>query len=246
MLLNGKNAIITGSRKGIGRATIEKFAANGTNIWACARKPDDAFEKDMADLEKEYGIWIKPVYFDMAYDDAIKQSLKEIIKEKKSIDILVNNAGMAHGAFLQMTSMQTMKDVFQINYFSQMLICQLISRIMMRQKSGSIVNLASVEGLIGNPGYTSYGSSKAAFAFATKVLSKELAQYGIRVNAIAPGLIDTEMGGLMDDSAREGMLNASAMHRMGQTEEIASVAAFLASDESSYITGQIIRVDGGM
>lgn len=245
-MLNGRNAIITGSRKGIGRATVEKFAANGSNIWACARKPDDAFEKDMADLAKEYGIWIKPIYFDMASDDAIKQSLKEIIKEKKPVDILVNNAGIAHGAFLQMTSMQTMKDVFQINYFSQMLICQLISRIMIRQKSGSIVNLASVEGMIGNPGYTSYGSSKAALAFATKVLSKELAQYGIRVNAIAPGLIDTEMGGQMNDSAREGMLSACAMHRLGEPQEIADVAVFLASDQANFVTGQIIKVDGGM
>lgn len=237
---------MTGSRRGIGRAIVEKYAAYGANIWAVARKQNEDFEEDMAAIAKKYGVWIKPVYFEMASEDEIKQSLKSVINEKINIDILVNNSGVAHGAFLQMTSIKVMKEVFQINYFSQMHICQLISRVMMRQKSGSIVNLVSVEGLIGNPGNTSYGASKSAFAFSTKVLSKELAQYGVRVNAIAPGLIDTDMGRLVEEGARETMMNACVMHRLGEPQEIAEMAAFLASDKASFITGQIMRVDGGM
>lgn len=245
-MLNGKNAVVTGARTGIGRAIVEKFASEGVNVWACAHKPNEAFELDMKQISDKYVVWIKPIYFDLESEDEVKEAMKSILKEKKSLDILVNNAGIPHGALLQMTSMKDIKRVFEINFFSQVLIMQMISKIMMRQKSGVIVNVSSVAGIVGDPGYTAYGSSKAAMAFTTKVISKELAQYGIRVNAVAPGLIETHMMEKMEENARASMIQGASLKRFGQPEEIANTICFLASDEASFITGQIIRADGGL
>ena len=189
---------------------------------------------------------ITPVYFDLSDEASIKEGMKFILKEKKPIDILVNNAGMAHGALLQMTSMPVLKDVFQVNFFSQILITQAISRVMMRQRSGSIINISSVAGLDGNQGYTAYGSSKAALALATRTIAKELAPYNIRVNAVAPGLVETHMMDLMEKNAKESMIGTAAMNRPGRPEEIAQMILFLADEKSSFVTGQILRVDGGL
>ena len=246
MLLSEKNGIITGARRGIGRATVEVFAQNGANIWACARKPDKAFEADMKNLAEKYSVWIKPVYFEITEEGQVKNAIKEIISEKKSVDILANVAGVAHGGLLSMTSMKTIKEVFEINFFAQVLMMQLVSRCMSRQNSGSIVNVSSVAGIDSEPGYIAYGSSKAAIAFATKTVACELANYGIRVNAVAPGLSSTEMGNQIESGARDRMMNACSMERLGKPEEIANTIAFLASDKASFITGQVIRVDGGM
>ena len=241
-----RNAIVTGARTGIGRATVEKFASKGINVWACGHKKNESFEEDMAQLAQTYGVWIKPIYFDLENEEEIKQAIRDIIKEKLPVDILVNNAGIPHGALLQMTSMKDLKRIFEINFFSQILIMQMVSKIMMRQKCGSIINLASVAGIDGDAGYTAYGSSKAAFAFATKVASNELAQYGIRVNAVAPGLVQTTMGMEMDESYKEMMVNGAALKRIGNPSEIANTIAFLASEEASFITGQVLRADGGL
>lgn len=245
-VLEGKNTVITGSRRGIGRATVECFAKYGAGIWACARKPDSDFEADMNGLSQKYGVRITPVYFDMNNDEEMKAAVKEISAQKLSVDILVNNAGVPHGSLLQMMPMNILRDVFEVNYFSQMRLTQMILRKMIRQKSGSIINIVSVEGLIGNPGNTAYGASKAALSFATKSIAKETAVYGIRVNAVAPGLTDTDMAEIMEEGARKNMLEACAMNRLGRPEEIAEAISFLASDRASFITGQILRVDGGM
>lgn len=242
----GKNAIVTGAKGGIGRAIIELFAEKGINIWACMRADDKSFNEFAASLCEKYGIWIKPVFFDLENENEIKSAIKNIFLEKKPIDILINNAGVAHGALLQMTTIKTIKDVFQINFFSQILLIQLVSRIMMRQKSGAIVNLSSVAGLDGDPGYVAYGSSKAAVAFATRSLAKELAEYNIRINAVAPGLVKTHMMDLMEDGAKNGMITGSSMKRPGNPKEIADAIFYLASDSASFINGQILRVDGGL
>lgn len=245
-MLQGKNAVITGARRGIGLATVEAFAKNGANVWACARKQDDAFEAEMARISQQYNVWIKPVYFELTDESQIKDGIKNIFAEKKSIDVLANIAGVAHGGLLQMTSLKTVRDIFETNFFAQVLIMQQVSKYMLRQKHGSIVNVTSVAGIDSEPGYIAYGSSKAALAFATKTVSCELAPHGIRVNAVAPGLTDTEMGNAIEDGARERMMNACSMQRMGTTEEIANMIVFLSSDQASFITGQVIRVDGGM
>jgi 3-oxoacyl-[acyl-carrier protein] reductase len=244
--MRGKNAIITGARSGIGKATVELFAENGANVWAGLRQPNPEFEAWADELGQRHGVWVKPVYFDLTDEEAVKVALKGIFDEKKQIDVLVNNAGVAHGSFLQMTSMNKLREVFAVNFFAQVLLMQLVSRVMVRRKSGAIVNLASVAGLDGEAGYTAYGSSKAALAFATRTASRELAPLGVRVNAVAPGLIQTPMMDLMEENAKKGMISGASLGRPGETREVAEAILFLASDKSSFITGQILRVDGGL
>lgn len=244
-LLKGKVALITGCNRGIGKAILETFAQNGANIWACARKETIEFESFIKDVREKYQVEVSTLYFEMADEDAVKEKLTALVLEKQKIDILVNNAGIAHGNFFQMTPLHTIKEVFEINFFSQMLVTQYIARIMIKQKSGSIINIASIVGIDSHPGNAAYGSSKAALLYATKVLSKEYAAYNIRVNAIAPGLTETDMAGLMEEKAKINMINDSTMNRMATPQEVANTALFLASSLSSFINGQVIRVDGG-
>ncbi len=243
--LRGKNIIITGSARGIGRTILELFAENGANIWACARTQSDDFERELKKLSEKHSVWITPVYFDLTDEEAVKKGIQQIIKEKKQIDVLVNNAGMAYGNLFTMTPISKLKEVFQINYFAQIQIMQLILRVMMRQKSGSIVNMASVGGVETAPGYLAYGSSKAALMYASKSCSHEVGEYGIRVNSIAPGLVETDMGEYKSDEEIQKVLERSSLHRKANPKEIANCALFLASDKSSYITGQTLIVDGG-
>lgn len=244
-LLKGKVALITGCNRGIGKAIMETFAQNGADVWACARKQTDEFEQLLEGLRTKYHVRVTALYFDLADESAIKEALNPLLLAKERIDILVNNAGVAHGSFFQMTSLSKIKEVFEINFFSQLLVTQILAKLMMKQKSGSIINLASIAGIDGNPGYVSYGSSKAALIYATKSIAKELATNNVRVNAIAPGLTETGMADQMEEKAKTLMINNSAMNRLAQPQEIANTALFLASDLSQFITGQVIRVDGG-
>lgn len=239
------NVIITGTNRGIGHELLCRFASEGYNIWACARKQDNDFEAELKKLEQQYNIWIKPVYFDLSDEDQLKKGIQSILKEKKSIDVLINNAGIAHGATFQMTSMNKLKEVFEVNYFSQVLIMQMVSRYMMKQKSGSIINMASVGGIEANPGYLAYGSSKAALIWATRCLAKEMGPYGVRVNAVAPGLTETSMGHYKTEQEIDKVVGRTSLGRMGQAKEIADAVSYLASEQASFITGQILRVDGG-
>lgn len=243
--LEGKNILITGAGGGIGNAALEKLASNGGNIWACSHKKSDEFENKILELAEKNHVWIKPVYFDLKDEQAVKEQIASIAKEKLPIDVLINNAGMAHGGVLQMTSMETLKEVFQINFFSQIYITQLVSRLMMRRKRGVIINMASVGGIEAAEGYIAYGSSKAALIYATKALSKELGNMGIRVNAIAPGLVNTRMGHYKSDKEIERVLERTVLNRMAEPEEIAEAMVYLASDKAAFITGQVLVIDGG-
>jgi len=247
LLLKNKNTVITGCNRGIGKEIIKVFAENGANIWACVRRESGTFSKYINNLEQKHSVSINPVYFDLSDEEQIKTGVKTIKETKEPVDILVNNAGAIFTALFQMTSMQKLKEMFEINYFSQMLLTQYISRIMMRQKSGSIINISSSAALEGNEGRAAYASAKAAMITSTKVLAKELAPYNIRVNAVAPGLTQTEMmeSSTPEDALKE-TLNRICMKRVGQPEEIANSVLFLASDLSSYMTSQVLRVDGGM
>ena len=247
MLLKGKTAVLTGCNRGIGKAMLDVFARNGAEIWACVRKPDDSFTDYIEVLAKETGVTISPVYFDFADDEKVKEGEKIIRSAKQSVDILVNNAGIIYTALFMMTPPDKMKEIFEINYFSQMLLTQYIARIMTRQKSGSIINISSSAAIEGNEGRTAYAASKAAMLSSTKVLARELSTYNIRVNAIAPGLTQTDM--MVEstpEDALENTLQRICMKRVGRPEEIANAALFLSSDLSSYMTGQVLRVDGGM
>ena len=247
MLLKNKNAVITGCNKGIGFETIRVFAKNGANIWACSRKEYDNLSEEINRLKSKYSIEIWPIYFDLNENDQIIEGFKKIKSEKKPVDILVNNAGSIFTALFQMTSQDKLNEMFNINYFSQMLFTQYVSRLMMRQKNGSIINVSSSAAIEGNEGRTGYASAKAALIASTKVLARELAAYNIRVNAVAPGLTQTEMmESSTPDDALEATLERICLKRVGKPEEISNSILFLASDLSSYVTNQTIRVDGGM
>jgi 3-oxoacyl-[acyl-carrier protein] reductase len=245
-LLTHKTALITGSNRGIGKAIVEIFAMNGASIIACARKESPEFQTFLNNISSKYGVAVRSMYFDLKNEDNIKEAFKKLIAEKCRIDVLVNNAGVAHGGFLQMTNLNTIKDVFEINFFSQLLIIQYVSKLMMKQRNGSIINMASVVGIDSYPGYSAYGSSKAALIYATKTLSRELASYNVRINAIAPGLTETDMALQMEEKAKKILQENSAMKRLAKPEDVANMVLFLASDMSSFINGQVMRVDGGM
>lgn len=244
--LKGKMALITGCNRGIGRAIMERFMEEGADIIACTRQLTPELKQYYHEKEADCSIKIYPLILDLSNEDSIKASMKELYSWKLQIDILVNNAGVASGGFMLMTSIAKAKDVFQINYFSQVLLTQYILKIMIKNKRGNILFMSSVLGLDARAGATSYGASKAAIALLARSLSKEVAAYNIRVNAVAPNLVDTEMAHLMEEKSFSDMVDASALKRLAVPEEVASVALFLASDDSSYITGQVIRVDGGL
>lgn len=242
-----KVVLITGCNGAIGRQIVSDFSALSYTIICCVRKKDQAFSDFIVSLSnKNPKTEIFVSYFDLSDENQIKEELRNICTQHKRIDVLVNNAGVAVGGLLQMTSMKLLKEVFQINFFSQVLITQIISRKMMRSKCGSIINLGSVAGIDNFGGYTSYGSSKAAIMFFSKTISKELAPYNIRVNAIAPGLVDTTMGRKMEKKASAEMIDRTSMKRFAKPVEISSLVLFLASDKASFITGQTYRIDGGM
>lgn len=240
-----KNAIVTGAKKGIGYATVLKLAQAGYNIWACARVYDAELEERLGLIAKKNNVWIKPCYFDLSDEKQIKATLKKIISERKNIDVLVNVAGTVFNGSFSMTPVSKIREVFDINYFNQILIMQLVSRTMIRQKFGAIVNVASVSGIEITEGKLAYGSSKAALIYATKAISKELAGYNIRVNAIAPGLTDTDMNKNLSEESITAVLGRSSLKRMAHPEEIANAIEFLVSDKSSFMTGQVLVVDGG-
>lgn len=240
-----KNVIITGANRGIGKALVEEFAKNGCDIWACARKENEDFEKEIQHLAQENGVTITPIYFDLSDEQEIKAGLKKILSEKKSIDVLVNNAGVPHGGLFTMTSMSTMREVYEINVFAQVQIMQLVARQMMKQKSGCIINMCSVGGIETSPGYLAYGSSKAALIWITKSVSRELGKYNIRVNGIAPGLVETDMGNYKSAEELEKVMARMSLNRNGRPDEIAKAAVYMASDAAEYMTGHIMVLDGG-
>lgn len=246
MLLKGKNAIITGCNRGIGRALLEAFAVNGANIFACVRRETEDFTKSIKELSAKHAIEITPIYFDLADQNGIKAGVKEILSAKRPIDALVNNAGITYNALFQMSSLDKLKEVFEVNFYSMFMFTQYIAKLMVRQKSGSIINISSTAGLDGNAGKAIYGASKAAVACMTKVIAVELGEHGVRANSIAPGITATDMLASMSDEVIKNTLLASDLKRAGKPSEIADTAVFLASDLAAYITGQVIRVDGGL
>lgn len=243
--LEGKTAMITGCNRGFGNQIMKLFASEGANIIACSRTKKEEFETELKDIEKENGVTIYPFYFDLEEEESIKAGLKEIKALKIPVDILVNNAGMGHLAIVPFTRMSDVRNVFQVNYFAQLQIVQGMFNLISKSH-GCIINMSSVAGIDGDAGNAVYGATKASMILLTKVLSKEMANVGVRVNAIAPGLSDTDFAAVMGDKAKESMINGSLLHRLGKPEEVAKTALFLASDDASFINGQIIRVDGGM
>ena len=244
-MLEGKTAFITGTNRGLGKAFVVEFAKNGANVLAHARRETPEFLEKIDKISRKYGVSIIPVFFDMTDSDAMKKGVRGIIAAKTPVDVLVNNAGIAHGGLFQMTAISKIREVFDINLFSHMELTQLFLRYMIKNGGGSIINVASITGQDLNIGNCAYGVSKAAMIAFTKTLAAETASLGVRVNAVSPGLTETDMAAQMEENASKKMISDSAMKRLAKPEEVARMILFLATDNASFINGQIIRVDGG-
>lgn len=245
MLLENKLVLITGGSKGIGKAMAELFAANGANLVLLSRDSIRLNELK-SEIIQIYKVNVDIFECDIRKPDEIKSVFEKLSAEKKYINVLVNNAGIMIDATLQVVKPEIINAIYETNVYGTMYASQCALKHFVRNRSGSIINLSSIIGTNGNLGQTVYGSSKTAVIGFTKSLSKELAALNIRVNAIAPGFIDTDMTKGMDPKFYEKNLASIGMRRLGKPEDVAKAALFLASDLSEYITGQIIGVDGGM
>ena len=246
MLLNGKNVIITGCNRGIGKAILEDCAKNGANILAIIRRENIEFSSYCEGISHDYQIKIDIFYADFQDEDQVKNAAKDIMKLKIPIDVLINNIAISNSSnTFMMTKMEDIKKVFQVNYYSPLIFTQLLCRSMIRRKQGSIIFIASTA-IYDAWSNIEYTSSKAALAGAVRRLALELGEYMIRVNAVAPSLTNTDMADKMGETDRAQAVNKNIMKRMAQPEEIADAVVYLASDMSSFVTGQIMRVDGGL
>jgi 3-oxoacyl-[acyl-carrier protein] reductase len=234
--LQGKTALVTGSSRGIGLEIVRLFSKLGANVIAGVRTLDENISATFSEISSEYGNEIIMEVVDLSNAEFAKQS---------DIDILVNNAGIASGSLFQLARLSEFREVFEVNFFSTAVFSQTVSRKMARTGGGSIVNVGSTAGLNGDSGTSAYGASKAALMYLTRVMSAELGPLNIRVNAVAPTVTSTEMYSQMSENSRDAIINNGALKRPALPSEVADAVAFLASDASSMITGQILRIDGG-
>lgn len=242
--LRGKTVLVTGGSGGLGQQLISDFASVGANLIVHARSFSEEFDHLLTSIVAESNTQITKLEFDLNDHEGINVSFRNL-PTALNIDVLINNAGVAHGGLTQMTSLAEIRDVFEVNYFSQVQITQLVLRRMMRKRSGSIVNVSSISGLDSKSGNVAYGASKAALIAFTRTLAAEVSRFGIRVNCIAPGLIDTGMAQQMESKALKEMIEDSGMKRIATPAEISKNVLFLSSNESSFINGQTLRIDGG-
>ena len=231
--------IITGASRGIGFAAVKKFVKNGWTVRACARK-------ESAELIDALGDDGSIHILDLADESSVVHCAKAIAFSEKRIDGLVNCAGIAHGSLFSMTKLDHLQHVFQINLFSQILFSQYIAKKMIRNKSGSIVNVSSTAGILADSGTLAYGSSKAAFSHATRIMATELGAFGIRVNGVAPAKVETDMGRMMDKKSSNLLEQRTSLKGEISADNVADIIYFLASSESKMMSGQIIRLDKGM
>ena len=245
MSLTGKNALVTGASRGIGRAIAVELAKNGANIAISYVNNKDKAEEVVNEI-KRYGVKAIAVKADVSQEEEVLNMVKIVKESIGSIDILVNNAGINRDNLLMRMSTEDWDKVIDTNLKGTYLCSKALIRDMIKKKSGKIINIASVAGVAGNFGQTNYSASKAGVIGFTKSLAKEVASRGINVNAIAPGLIETDMTLALKEDIRDSLVKNIPMGRLGTVQDIANIVIFLASEKSNYITGQVINVDGGM
>ena len=241
----GKTAVVTGGSRGIGRAICEELARGGANVVLCYAGRAEAAQETVTAC-KALGAKALAVQCNVADEAQVKALMDAAVKEFGRIDILVNNAGVTRDKLLLQMTEEDFDRVLAVNLKGAFNTCKAVCRSMARAKSGKIINISSVSGLMGNPGQANYAASKAGLIGLTKTLAKEYASRGITCNAIAPGFIETEMTAAMPAPALEAAANAIPAKRMGKPEDVAALALFLASAGADYITGEVIKVDGGL
>ena len=241
----GKTAVVTGGSRGIGRAICLELARQGANIVLCYAG-NEASAKETVSACEEFGVKALSMRCDVADSQQVKALMDAALAEFGRIDILVNNAGITRDGLLMMMKEEAFDAVLDTNLKGAFLCTKAVTRTMMKQRYGRIVNLSSVVGLHGNAGQVNYAASKAGVIGMTKSVAKELASRGITVNAVAPGFIDTDMTAALPENARTALLSTIPAARLGAAEEVAKTVAFLASEDAAYITGQVLAVDGGM
>lgn len=244
-LLEGKTALITGASKGIGKAIAERFAEEGANIaftYLSSVEKGEALEKELA----AKGVKAKGFRSDASDFQAAEKLIADTVEAFGGLDILINNAGITRDNLLMRMSEESWDEIMNINLKSCFNTVKAASRTLMKQRSGSIINMSSVVGVKGNPGQSNYAASKAGIIGFSKSVALELGSRGIRSNVIAPGFIETEMTDALDEKTVQSWRDAIPLKRGGSPKDVADATVFLASDMSSYITGQVIQVDGGM
>lgn len=242
-ILEGKVCLVTGAHRGIGKAIVERYAEEGAIVYANARQEASLDEWSKACAEKNQTI-VTPLYFDITNGAACKEAIMKIKSDSGRIDVLVNNAGMVTYEMLPMIDFDQLRTMFEVNVIAMIQLVQLASRIMTRQKFGSIINMSSIVGVQGVKGQLGYAATKGAVISLTKSAAKELAEHNIRVNAIAPGMVGTERLIEVFEKSFKDKLSNIGMGRLATPEEIADACVYLGSDLSTYVTGQILGVDG--
>jgi 3-oxoacyl-[acyl-carrier protein] reductase len=244
-MLNNKSVLITGASRGIGRAIALYFAKNGARV-AVNYSGSEAKANEVVEEIKANGGTAFAIKADISNSEDVTNMVKSVIDEFGSLDVLVNNAGITRDNLLMRMKEEDWDAVINTNLKGVFLTTKAVTRQMMKQRNGRIINIASIVGVSGNPGQANYVAAKAGVIGLTKTTAKELSSRGITVNAIAPGFIETDMTGKLEEGIKEDMLRNIPLARFGQPDDIAAAAAFLAGDSSSYITGQTLHVDGGM
>jgi len=244
-LLEGKTAIVTGGSRGIGKGIVEIFAQHGANVAFTYNSSAEAAEA-VAEENARYGVKVKAFKSDASDFEQAQELAAEVLNEFGSIDILVNNAGITKDNLLMRISEADFDRVIEVNLKSVFNMTKAVQRTMLKQRQGSIINMSSVVGVKGNAGQTNYAASKAGIIGFTKSVALELGSRNIRCNALAPGFIETEMTGQLNEETVQSWRDAIPLKRGGTPEDIANACVFLGSDLSSYVTGQVINVDGGM
>ncbi|MCI8327987.1 MAG: 3-oxoacyl-[acyl-carrier-protein] reductase [Lachnospiraceae bacterium] len=244
-MLDEKVAVVTGASRGIGKAIALELAAKGARVIVNYNGSKEAAETVVQEIQDAGGN-AECYQCDVADFKACEKFIGDLIQKYKKIDILVNNAGIVRDNLMMKMSEQEFDAVLNTNLKGSFHTMRFVSRQMLKQRQGRIVNMASVVGVVGNAGQVNYAASKAGVIAMTKSAAKELASRGVTVNAVAPGLIQTDMTEKLSDSAKEKMMEQIPLARLGRTEDIAKTVAFLVSDDAGYITGQVIHVDGGM
>ncbi len=242
-MLNGKTAVVTGGGSGIGKATALKLAADGANIVIVHMDPEEKAAEVVSEIEA-LGVKAKAIRMDVSDFEAVNAMVGDIVEEFGSIDILINCAGITKDGLIARMKEDQFDAVINVNLKGTFNMIRHCTPVFMKQKSGTIVNVSSVSGIIGNPGQANYSTSKAGVIGLTKSTAKELVSRGVRCNAVAPGFIATDMTANL--SKNNKLVDMIPMKRMGTADEVADLIFFLASDASSYITGEIIKVDGGV